>query len=414
MIENMGHENQAQYLIFFYSKAVFCWIIVYVLKYYILEIFVQVAIASYAPYVQIVLRNKGFSHSLTGVIIALGQCAAIIGPLLISSLTDKRGKTRPYLILSVIVSALTAIPFYLSNNTVFVIFGVLVLDAFFWSLNPLCDGFLNRKLGSKRYKYGIIRATGTFSYMVSLVFFAFSGFPDESSNKSIMMVFLIANLLLMGAVILQSDDGKEKKSTQRKAFSFSWFSRNYYIFMIVVFFTRIGQAVVEKLLASYMTETLALGGYFSLFIALGALFEFGSMILFGRLLKEKKITPPFMLLLSSIALFVRLLMYLVPNIFVFALAQTLHGLTFGACHVASTTYTAENVSSEHYEVGMAVYWALATNFAEMIGSLSGGFVIEKWGYPTLFASYSMFPLIATILLLVFYRKLSSSSNWKNR
>ncbi len=384
------------------------------LKYYVLEIFVQVAIASYAPYVQIVLRNKGYSYSLTGVIIALGQASAIVGPLLISSLTDRRGKTKPYLILSVIASILSGLPFYLIDNTALVIISVLILDAFFWSFNPLCDGFINRKLGEKRYKYGIIRAMGTFSYMTALVLFAFTGFPDENSNKSIMTLFLIAHLFLFMAVSLQSDERKEKKSAPREAFSFSWFNRNYYIFMLVVFFTRIGQSVVEKMLASYMTETLEVGSFFSLFIALGALFEFGSMILFGRLLKKKKVTPPFMLLLSSIALFVRLLMYLVPNIFVFALAQTLHGLTFGACHVAATTYTAENVPSVHYEVGMAVYWAIATNFAEMIGSLCGGFVIEKWGYPTLFASYSVFPLIATVLLLVFYRKLNSFSSVRSK
>ncbi len=386
----------------------------HVFKYYILEVFVQIAIASYAPYVQIVLRNKGYSYGLTGVIIALGQVAAIVGPLLISTQTDRRGKTKPYLIIAAGVSIISAVPFYLCGNTALVIVSVFILDAFFWSFNPLCDGFINRKLGKERYKYGIIRAAGTFSYMAALVFFAVTGFPDESNNTSILTSFLIFISLMMVSFLIQSDDGREKKKGERKSFSFSWFNRNFYIFMLIVFFTRIGQSVVEKLLASYMTESLHLGGYFSLFIAIGALFEFVSMIIFGRLLEKKKVTPLFMLLLSSIALFIRLLMYLIPNIYVFALAQTLHGLTFGACHVAATTYTSENVSSEHYEVGMAIYWAVATNFAEMLGSLCGGFVIEKCGYPILFASYSLFPFVATVLLLVFFRRLGSSQDVKNK
>ena len=182
-----------------------------VLKYYILEIFVQIAIASYAPYVQIALRNKGYSHGLTGLIIALGQVAAIIGPLLISTATERRGKTKPYLIIAAAVSMVSAVPFFLCGNTAIVIISVFILDAFFWSFNPLCDGFINRKLKDKRYKYGLIRATGTFSYMASLVFFAVTGFPIESNNTSILTSFLIFISLLMVSFLIQSDDGREKR-----------------------------------------------------------------------------------------------------------------------------------------------------------------------------------------------------------
>lgn len=375
-------------------------------RYYLLEVLTQVAIAAYSPYIQIILRNKGFSYSLVGVMIAVGQAAAIVGPLVISSLTDRTGRTKPFLVLSAVFSLFFGSFFFHSGSVGVTALSIFLLDAFFWSLNPLSDGFLNRKIRGTGANYGTLRACGTFGYMIALTLFAVTGFPDESRNSSIFVCFVIFLVLFIISALLQTDDRRERKEEKGKFFSFSWFSRDFYIFMIIVAFTRIGQSVVEKLLASYMTEHLGLGSYFSLFIAVGAFFEFLCMILFGRLLSARRVTPAFMLFISAVALTVRLLLYLIPSIWVFLLAQTLHGLTFGALHVAATTYTARTVSSEHYEMGMSIYWALATNLPELFGSLCGGFVIDSMGYPSLFTIYAVFPLIAAILCIVFRKRIS--------
>lgn len=388
------------------SIPVFFWDTIPMYKYVILTVVSQIAIASYAPYIQITLRNKGYSHSIVGIVMALGQLFAIIVPLFVSFLTDKKGKTKPFLLLTVLLAILFAFPFFQARNLLLVIISSCLLDGFFWCFNPLCDGFINRKLGSERYKYGTIRACGTFGYMLSLVFFGFSGFPEETNNTSIMTSYLIFMTLLVFAILIQRDSRVESMNEEKKKFfSFSWFSKGYYLFMIVVFFTRIGQAVVEKLLASYMTEELKIGGYFTLFVALGALSEFFSMLIFSRLLKKKVVTPFFMLSLSAIALVGRLLLYLIPSIYVFIFAQILHSLTFGALHLAATTYTSRSTESSHYEIGMSIYWALATNLPELLGSLCGGFVIEKMGYNSLFAIYSIFPLIGFILSFVFKKEI---------
>ncbi len=379
-------------------------------RYYLLAVLTQVAIAAYAPYIQIILRNKGYSYSLVGVIIAVGQAAAILGPLVISSLTDRTGRTKPFLVLSALCALLLGIPFYLSSSVAVVVISIFLLDAFFWSLNPLSDGFLTRKLRGAKTGYGTLRACGTFGYMTALTLFALTGFPDESSNSSILICFSIFVLLFIAAALLQKDDRRERGKGKGKFFSFSWFSSSFYIFMMIVAFTRVGQSVVEKLLASYMTEHLGLGSYFSLFIAIGALCEFLCMLLFGRLLRKNRVTPAFLLFISALGLTVRLLLYLIPSIWVFALAQTLHGLTFGALHVAATTYTARTVSSEHYEMGMSIYWAVATNLPELFGSLFGGFVIDRWGYPTLFVSYAVFPFIAAVLCILLRKRISRTSS----
>lgn len=377
---------------------------------FLLSMLTQTAVATLSPYLQIIFRNKGYSHSLSGTLIALCQLSAIIMPLIISSISDKRGRTKPMIILCVVLSIILAFPFLLSNNFVIVAVSAFILNGFFWCINPLADGFINRKLSGDSSRYGTIRAMGTLSYVTALVLFGVTGFPHENDNSSIllcMMIFL--PLLALGASFLKEDKRIEKKEEKGKLFSFSWFPKRFYIFMGIVALTRVGQSVVEKLLSSYMTENLGLGDSFVLFIALGAVFEFFCMILFGKLNKKGILSSTTILTISAVGLTVRLLLYLIPGLPAFILAQTLHGLTFGALHLCATSYTAANVDKNHYDLGMTLYWSLATNLPEMLGALVGGFIIDSFGYPTLFLSYSFFPLLAVILSLVLKKTLEGDN-----
>ncbi len=377
---------------------------------FLLSMLTQTAVATLSPYLQIIFRNKGYSHSLSGTLIALCQLSAIIMPLIISSISDKRGRTKPMIILCVVLSIILAFPFLLSNNFVIVAVSAFILNGFFWCINPLADGFINRKLSGDSSRYGTIRAMGTLSYVTALVLFGVTGFPHENDNSSILMCMMIfLPLLALGASFLKEDKRIEKKEEKGKLFSFSWFPKRFYIFMGIVALTRVGQSVVEKLLSSYMTENLGLGDSFVLFIALGAVFEFFCMILFGKLNKKGILSSTTILTISAVGLTVRLLLYLIPGLPAFILAQTLHGLTFGALHLCATSYTAANVDKNHYDLGMTLYWSLATNLPEMLGALVGGFIIDSFGYPTLFLSYSFFPLLAVILSLVLKKTLEGDN-----
>lgn len=310
-----------------------------------------------------------------------------------------------------LVSIVLSFPFLLSTNLPLVVISAFLMNGFFWCLNPLADGFINRKLSGDSSRYGLIRAMGTLSYVAALVLFGITGFPKESDNSSIlrcMMIFI--PLLVIGAMFLKEDKRVMEKTENNKFFSLSWFPKRFYIFMAIVAFTRVGQAVVEKLLASYMTENLGLGDSFVLFVALGAVFEFFCMIIFGRLNKKGILSSTTILTISAIGLTVRLLLYLIPGLPAFIIAQTLHGLTFGALHLSATSYTSANVDKNHYDLGMTIYWSLATNLPEMLGAFVGGFIIDSYGYPMLFLSYSFFPLLATILALVMRKTLEKQKN----
>lgn len=376
----------------------------------LLNFSLQAAVSAISPYTQLLLRNKGYSHSLVGVIVAIGQVASIFFPVLFGMLSDRTRKTRLLFVVLAAGTAIAFVPTAISDSVAVTIVCFFVASALFWSINPMNDGYENRVLGGDSSKYGVVRAMGTLGYLVCLVVFALTGFPVETDNRSIALCTVVTLSVFCFMVLFAPKDepkNVEPQGNDGRFFSFDWFSSKFYLMMFVVALTRIAEAVIDKLLSSYMTEELNLGGRFALFVALGAASEFVMIVVGGRLMQKGKVSAYGLIVLSAIGMTVRLLIYrFFPTIPAFIVAQLLHACTFGALHIGVSKFVAQNVNESHYSLAMSFYWAIATNLPEMIGVLAGGFVIDIFGYGTLFASYVVFPVLALVICLANRRKLS--------
>lgn len=374
-------------------------------------VFNQATTAALAPYVQIMFRNKGYSHSVVGVIIAVGQIATVIIPMLVGLISDKTRKTKLLFIVIGLLSALIFIPVATSSSMMVTIMAYFLASGIFWSAHPIADGYETRLLKGDSEKYGMIRSAGTMGYIVCLLLFGLTGFPDETSNRSICVAIAIVCSAFAFVSFFVPEDIPASNKDRNGKLTLKSLSNKFYLMMLLVGLSRIAQAVVEKLLSSYMTEVLGLGGSFELFIAFGAFCEFLMILLGGRALQKGSISAYTMILLSFIGLAARLLIYyLFPNIVGFTIGQSLHALTFGALHIGVTKFIAQNVNPAHYSVAQSFYWAIATNFSEMIGALAGGFIIDSLGYRNLFAIYAVFPLISAVLCILNRKKLSTPAN----
>lgn len=377
----------------------------------LLNFSLQAAVSAISPYTQLLLRNKGYSHSLVGVIVAIGQVASIFFPVLFGMLSDRTRKTRLLFVVLAAGTAIAFVPTAISGSVAVTIGCFFVASALFWSINPMNDGYENRVFKGDSSKYGVGRAMGTLGYLVCLVVFALTGFPVETDNRSIALCTVVTLSVFCFMVLFAPKDepkSVEPQGNEGRFFSFDWFSSKFYLMMFVVALTRIAEAVIDKLLSSYMTEDLNLGGRFALFVALGAASEFVMMVVGGRLMQKGKVSAYGLIVMSAIGMIVRLLIYrFFPTIEAFTVAQLLHSLTFGALHIGVSKFVAQNVNESHYSLAMSFYWAIATNLPEMIGVLAGGFVIDIFGYGTLFASYVVFPVLALVICLANRRKLSS-------
>lgn len=371
---------------------------------FLMQFFLQPLNGAVANYTQILLRNKGWSYSLIGVLIALGQITTILGPMVITAMAERRGTEKKALLVCSILSLVFHIPFVLSGSKALTMVSYVISCIFIWSLNPLSDGIINKYCSlTGRNLYGKIRATGTAGYVLIMFLFSLLAWPGEGNNSQIMMNIALFTALFMLFAAATPDAGRDAHMIDRKNdsegfFRVSWFDRRFYILMLIIGFSKVAMAVIDKMLMGYMTEEMGLGRWFTAFIALGALAEFFVLIAGDRLLVKKHIRDYDLLLFSSFAIVVRLIIYsLTKNIYVFACAQLLHGLVFGGCHIAAIHWIHNNVPRKHYSVAMSFYHSVAINLPVMLGSLAGGFIVDGLGYGSLFRIYALFPLVSLIL-----------------
>ncbi len=379
------------------------------LPYFLLSALNQAVVATQMPYVQIFLRNKGYSFSLIGVIVALGQICSIVFPLLVGSFADKTGKSKWIMLGCSVLSFCFIVPVLLSSSVAISIICYCLMCATFYCVNPITDGVLSSQSQGHPGRYSYMRAVGTLSYVLILILFALIKWPNPESNKSIMWGILIFSFLFWISVLLiPSTDAQKKQNSEGKLFDFGWFGKSFYIFILIVALSRITQTVVERFLSSYMTEVLKVGGNFTLFYSLSAGSEFVMMIIGGKLLEKKKITGQGLVGVSCIAAVLRMIILCYfPSITGLAIAQLFHSFTFGGVHVGTAAFINSHVEKEHYGMAMSFYWAIGNNFPMMLGALAGGYVIDLFGYPSLFLSYSLFSLVAFALFLIFKKTLYS-------
>ncbi len=341
---------------------------------------------------------------------ALSQLACMLIPLPFSALADKTRKTRLMMVVLMVLCVLLFVPAALSKSIPITMVSFLLSMGIFHSIHPISDGYQNRILDGDAGRYGKARAAGTMGYVVTLALFGLLNYPDETDNRSICICFALLALIYMFVVLFIPKDlppeQDEQERGEKPVSTKSVFSGRFYLMMLILAISRIGHAVPDKLLSSYMVEVLDLGGDFSLYVALGALSEFAMMIISGNLLQKKKTTPYVLILLSFIGLAVRLAIYrLFPSVTGLVFAQLLHSLTFGAFHIGATKFIAQNVDRKHYSLAMSFYWAIATSLPSMIGTLFGGFIIDNLGYPNLFVINLAFPIASIVLSLGFRKKL---------
>ena len=282
------------------------------LRFILLNFFFQATVAVVAPYTQIIFRNKGYSNSLVGIVTAVGQIASIIVPIFMCMLADRTRKTKLMVLLLVIASTALLIPSALSPSLALTFVLFFLASSCYWSVNPMLDGYENRLFRGNSTSYGMARSAGTMGYVVALLVFGLTGFPDETSNRSICLCLLIATLIFLLVMLRSPKDiqvNPAEEDRTKKAFSFRWFSGKYYLMILIVALSRFSHCVPDKFLAVYMTEVLGLGDKFTLMIALGAFAEFVMMLAGGRFLQTGKARSYTFVLLASAGLVVRLMIY---------------------------------------------------------------------------------------------------------
>ncbi|MXI87631.1 MFS transporter [Sphaerochaeta halotolerans] len=373
--------------------------------------FVFTIMAVFNPYLQVMIRNLGYSHDMVGLLLAVFETAGIVGPLLIARHVDNRGSSKNTILFCTGMSALGVTLLMVSTSIWMTMFALTILAFFLRSLIPIIDSYANNRLHGDAQKYAVLRSGGTIGFVLFSLLLAVTHRPDLTSNSNIGFHVLGTFLLFMFPVLAWKKEPKRPKiphddSTQAEG---KWYDLAFIVGLVIIGLNRMSMSSIASFFSLYLVEELGINAI-SLMNAIASGSEFGALILAGYLLQRKKVLPVQLLMISSGAMVVRLLIYaMVPTFGGVLVAQFLHSLCYGFFHPAAIFLVARRVRRSHRTLGMSMYVSLGIGLPTVLGSSLGGLIVEQFGYRALFMDYSLFALASVVVGLASYKLMTSKT-----
>lgn len=411
--------------------------------------------AGITAWLPLFLRNMGYSVVHIGFLLAVFEVFGVIVPFFTGNIPAKNGKYGLFLFINGCVLAL--IPCVMFSLPLFALTALClaVYASAIKAVIPVSDSFIGLQLGTKRDRYGRIRAVGSLGFVVAnIVMQRFIHIDTISTVETVLWMTVPAALFSLSLIVIpgimaplppsspnvtgtapsesaveaESDpaagtpaDRTEKPEkteliekpkiprgffgTIAGAFSlfFGQFSPYYWLVLALIFLTMFGQAPTNHFFSMYVREYLHSDAAGTLWV-LSALSEIPFMFFSNRFIRRYGSVK--LLLFCSVASSVRNLVYVCfPSVAGAAAAQLFNSVTFGLFHPAAVMFAAQHARrKEQYVLSQLLYSICAIGTAKILASALGGIVVHRFGYGFLYASYSAFPLAGILLFAVLNKR----------
>jgi MFS transporter, PPP family, 3-phenylpropionic acid transporter len=362
------------------------------------------------PYLAIMVRNLGYSPVWVGILLGIFEGSAIAGPFLFGYWADKAGNYRFPIFVSCVLPVLAAIPLVRFIHPVISALLLAALAFGFRSTASLLDAITTIRIG-KSGDYGKIRAYGSISFIIFVLFLQWTPFlkPNNAKNIAFWIVatsfaVIIYLLILPRSLFVTVEHEQDKNDGNEKGIPL--ISIYFLGGFAIIFLCRFAMSSVYTYFPLYLTESLhwdAVGIMFALSSASEVPFMFISV----KLLRRFGAMP--LLAVSAGGIALRLLLWaLFPYKPVIIAAQLLHSLCFGTYHPAAVQFISSVFPAKKRGIGMPMYLALGSGLPALLGNMTGGVLAESIGYRLLFAVYAGVAA-AAVVIFWFVRKRSATN-----
>lgn len=380
---------------------------------YLPAFFVHTISAILVPYLQIIIRNHGYSHASIGVLLGLFEAVGIISPFILADWADRTGKPRMVLLIITLGTFAFTIPLTLFGSPIATVVSIILLAFFFKPVWPIQDAMFMHRIGSDLWQYTKLRSSGTLGFISFSLFFQFSGVLRVTDNRSMLLWTGVSTCLYLGSLAVLKPDEAIAKHERRKITWNFWsskgrqavFSRKLIIGISVIAMNRLAMAAITNFFPLYVTEELHRGELVSILMAFAAITELGFMLLGGRLLRSG-VRPIILIGISSLGLCFRLLSYmLIPTLAGAVVGQLFHSVVYGFFHPAAIMFVNNNIAPERRALGMALYTSMGIGLPTVVGAGIGGYVVEWIGFGRMFGSYTVFAILSLVMIFLFRKVL---------
>ncbi len=355
-------------------------------------------------HLSLLLREMGYSATLVGVLMSVFEIAGVVVPLIVCPLVEKKRWFGPFLLLTAVLMICIPIPMLSVWNPWITGICLCLFAIGFKGSIPVSDTMTNALLGAHPEKYGMVRASGSFSFVVmNLVMQAFYNIEQDGVSQLLWWIIIPAGLYALSILVVPHIfDGSrfvaaeepvvETAVEKNTGKGLSGFPPVYWVGIALIFFAFFGLVPASRFLSMYIVEELH-SNTTSLMWAISAAAEVPFMFFSYKFLKKFKSLPVivFCVFISGI----RVLCYVaVPNLAGCIIGQLLNAFTYGLFHPACVLFASEYAPEGKKVLSMSLYSIFAVGLAYILGNTIGGIVIDHYGYQTLFFSFGLIPLVA--------------------
>ncbi len=371
--------------------------------------FSQACFVVVSLYMQVMLKNLRYSYFLIGLGMALMELLGMVGPVLVGAFVDRHGHMRQVLgglmvVLGVAVLLIVLLPLYAVPLVACGLVGfcnksqVSLQDALGMEI---AQGDVDR--------YSRMRAMGTLGATFFSFLYGVTRLPDVSDNRSILRLILVSSIPYLALCFFPHHSRGMAPPVRQvaRAKGERWCDRSFVLCLVLVAMGRLAMAGVQYM-PLYMVDVLG-DDRIMLMYACATMSEFVAMLLAGRLINQHILSPLACMVISSLAVALRMLLYaMVPSVLGVALAQCTHSFCFGFFQPAIVLFVRQLVSPADQAKGMGFMQSIGTGLMTMVGNLSCGFLVDFYGYRAMFLSCGAVALASALLFWVFRRRFSTT------
>ena len=164
-------------------------------------LFLPFAVAT--PYLQVLLRKRGFEKDAIGLILGTLEVMAVVAPPVWGWLSDKTRKPRLLLALATMGCIPSFFMFGSVNGVVVALAAAVLFGMCYRPLIPMTDGITFRHIKSRGGDYGSVRIGGSLAFMGATLMLERLGIAKSATGRIIIFAMLGACVLhLLGTLLL--------------------------------------------------------------------------------------------------------------------------------------------------------------------------------------------------------------------
>jgi PPP family 3-phenylpropionic acid transporter len=315
------------------------------------------------------LESRGLSAQQIGLLLALGSWGKLIGNPVFTSLADRIGDLKRPLIL-ITAAALVFYILFAAAHGFWPLFIVTLLSSLcVTSIMPLGEGLAMGLVARYGLHYGRVRLWGSVTFIAAG---AGAGWLLTGRSVELVLVLVIASVGVTLVSCMGLPDVRGGASQRPGA---GWLglltNRRFLVFLVASGLIQSSHAVLygfatlHWLAAGHDKDTIGL------LWAIGVVAEVALFAGAGAVIA--RLGPIWLLALAGVAGIVRwTVLALSTDLFVLGLSQLLHGLTFGAAHLAAMYYFMREVPAGLAATAQGLYGAVAWGAAFGLTMLAAG------------------------------------------